>query len=672
MADLSNLSDDELRALYNATPPAAPSLSTMSDADLKKLYNSLPPANPPVAGREQTVATGNPVTDIPRMVGTAGTELLASGAALPRTIAKGVDWASSWIPGVHTNVDQWLGSFHHPANPQYSLFPDYQTAHDVFFGNAGGGPNVEFAPQTAGQQAALDATRGVMGGVMGGPEAVLPSAAGAVTAGAASRAFPNHPLLAAMLGFIPGAWFGKQLQNIPQRIGAAVTNANPSEPYGAFTRQGLPTNLAGTSTGDPGLLAAEKMAARMPGSEAAISEARSNLLNAWQERLDQVANRLGNASTAQEAGISLQNEALKWLRDFKQKTGQLWQNFYTKVPQTTPVPVTNYQATLTKLLGTFPGAQETAGVLRPATIKSLSDALGVDLAGGDSLPWEAVKNIRTAIGEKLENPSTVADTSQAALRQLYGALTRDMEGGAASVGADALSAFHRANAATAAGHDLLENHLNPILKATNPEEATRQAMSQARLGGSRLGAVTFNLPGASGDLASYALRNAATANESPSALANALLGRRPVFSPEAKAVLFPDAGTQADISDLATVGRAMQPVERDLANSPTATHQARGIGRLLTAIELGREGHELGGWPGRVGGMALGYMSPNVMGRAAQATALNPWLSALYGRAIPLEGRSPSLLARSLLAPMLTQQPANAAGVPAIAANSGQ
>lgn len=689
-ADLSSLTDAQLQAMYgggSAAPgaPAAPAnpLASMSDADLQALHDRL--TNVQGEGRISDVPSGNLATDIPRYLGTATANVIAGAASLPRTVAQGVDWlgnkAGSLVGYQPPSAENALASIPSPGNPGYPLFPDFQTARDVALRGMGA---TEIVPQTFGERRALDATTGAIGGMLGGPAAVIPSAAGSAVAGTLAESFPNHPLAAAMLGLPVGAFAGKTLMSAPQRVGAMLADTGATEPYGAFTRQGLPTDLAGTATGSPGLLWAEKIAARMPGSEATLGDARSNLLNAWQDRLENVAASMGTASTPQEVGTSLQGAARDWLSNFKDSTGKLWQDFYTKVPQDTPIETTNYKGALDNVLGNFAGAPASGGVLQPGTVKSLSDALGVDLKSGTTLPWEAVKNIRSSIGEKIENPQTVADTSQAALRQIYGGLTRDMETGAGNVSPDALSSFYRANSATAAGHDLLDNYLNPVLKAQTPEQATQYAFGQARQGGTRLGALTFNLPSAAGDMSGYALRTLGgttpeaplvpneMAGGRPSALATALMGRKPAMSPEAQAVLFPNAGTQADISDLATAAKAMQPAEKDLANSPTATHQMRGLGRLITAIELSKEGGELAGTPGRVAGFAGGFMAPNIMGRAAQATALNPYLSSLYGRDIPMQPASPSLLARTMMAPALSQPiPRPALMAPATSASSG-
>ena len=93
----------------------------------------------------------------------------------------------------------------------------------------------------------------------------------------------------------------------------------------------------------------------------------------------------------------------------------------------------------------------------------------------------------------------------------------------------------------------------------------------------------------------------------------------------------------------------MMPVEKDLANSPTATHQTRGIGRLLTAVELAKQGREYAGAPGAVAGFGLGLAAPSIGGRAAQVIGLNPMLSRFYGRTLPIDLTPPSLTNRLMI-----------------------
>lgn len=664
MTSLSTMSDADLQAMYGAQPSP---LGGMSDADLQAAYASAHPAAGP---------SGSIMTDAGRQIGTAAANAGAALLSAPRSVAQGIDWLGNKA-GVNVGADAALAGMKDPTGSGQPAFPDFQSARNMAFNTTGG---TEYQPSTWAGRRTQDALTGGMLGATGGLAAIPAAMGGAATAGAASEAFPTHPLAAAMLGFIPGATAANGLISAPQRIGAALMSAPNVEPYAAFDRLGLPTQLSGTTTGEPGLVYAEKLAARMPGSETAVAHARDNLVSSWQDKLNDVANGMGSASTPQELGASLQGAAGNWLNDFKTNTGQLWNDFYSKVPGDTPVDVSGYRDALDKVNGNFAGAPASGAVLQPGTARNLSGALASDVQTGSPtlpapavLPWDAVKNIRSAIGEKLANPQLVSDMPQAALKQIYGGLTNDMKAGAGGVSQDALDAFNTANTATATGHTLLDDHIGPILQATTPEQAAQYAMGQARTGGTRLNALVTNLPSAAGDLGSYALRTAATNIESPTALATALTGRRPVLSPEAQAALFPNSATQQNIADLASTGRAMQPLEKDLANSPTATHQARGPGRLIAALELARQGHELAGIPGAAAGAGMGLWAPNVAGKVAQATALNPMLSALYGRQIPLAPTKPSMLARALMAPAVAPQlgaPGYVVPAPATSANS--
>lgn len=674
MADLSAISDADLLALkQGAAPPPASPFGHLSDADILAAAQQHPAAGP----------SGDAATDIGRRIGTGAATAAAGFLSLPNTVAQGVDYLGNMATrGGNKDVDGkgWVqrGIESIPSgNGTDPLFPDFQTAKNMAFHTTGG---TEYLPATWAGRRTQDVINGVMAGgpaalATAGPRAAmssLPAIAGAsATGGQAAEMFPNHPMAAALLGSIPGMALGQAAMNAPQRIGAMVGGGANAEPYGAFARLGLPTDLTGTTTGSPGLSYAEKFAARMPGSEGAVAEARSKLVDSWQSKMNDVANGLGTATTPQEAGASLQGAASNWLDQFKNQQAARWGLFKTLVPDSTPVPVPGFRSSLNDVLHDFGGADNLAKVLQPQLASSLKDALGKDLSGGAALPWQSVQSVRTALGEMLENPQPIEGMSKAAVKRLYGGLSDDMQSAATAAGPQAEAAFRQASDVTRTGHDILDNHVAPILNAASPEQAAQFALAQARQGGTRLQGVLTNLPSAAGDLRSYALRNAATSIESPTSMATALTGRKPIYSPEAQSALFGDPAVQQQVADLTATGNAMKPFEKDLANSPTATHQTRGLGRLLAAVELAKQGHELAGMPGAVAGGAAGLFAPNVMGRAAQATALNPYLAALYGKKIPYPAQQPSLMTRTLMAPALTPRIAAPAGVPATSANSG-
>ena len=623
---------------------------------------ALPPGFTVDPGHAVAGPTGNWWLDQARNVGSAA---LDAGNAIVSPIVNAAT-SPAWKKTVEA-IPSATGAAA-PATPEQARDNAYKTV-----------GLTEYEPQTeTGRMYRSGLTAALATAATGQPAAAPVAFGGGMTSQLGHDLAPaGYEKYGEMAGFIPGAIAGQAAMNVPQRLGAALTGTGTvSEPYGAFQRQGLPTNLAGTATGEAGPVWAEKFAARMPGSESAIADARGNLVDAWQNRFDQIAGRIGTAGTAQEAGTSLQSAAANWVDQFKNQQAARWGLFDTLVPPSSQIGVSNFRGALNDVLQDFGGANNLAKVLQPQLAANLKGALGADLNGGTTLPWQAVQSVRTALGAMLENPQPIEGMGKSAIKRLYAGLSQDMENGANAAGQQAATAFRQANAVTRTGHDILDNFVNPIIQAETPEKAAQWALAQARLGGTRVAGVAQNLPSAAGDLSSYALRNAAGNgdNPSPTALATALTGRKPAFSPEAAQALFSNPQDAADITDMATAGKAMQPFEKDLANSPTATHAARGVGRLVTALEMSKEGGELAGMPGRIAGFGAGFMAPNIAGRLAQATALNPYLAALYGRNIPVPAPAINapLMARALMArgvqPQLPQPGVPLA--PATSANS--
>ena len=267
---------------------------------------------------------------------TAAANAMGGLLSFPHLPAQAIDWLGSKA-GVDVGADKALSAVRDFSNPDRTLVPDFLTARNMAFNTTGG---TEYRFQTwLGRRGMDAATAGIMS--VADP-AAIPAAMGAgASGGAAAEAFPNHPVLASMVGGLPGGMMATGLFNTGQRLGSAVLNTCTVREFWGFSGgQRLPTKSgAGTTTGDPGLLWAEKWAARMPGSEKPMADARGDLLNKWQDRLGQVADTMGSSTTAAQVGQVLQSDAQNWLINFKNGTKQLWQDFHTKVPDATPTPV---------------------------------------------------------------------------------------------------------------------------------------------------------------------------------------------------------------------------------------------------------------------------------------------------------------------------------------------
>jgi hypothetical protein len=80
-----------------------------------------------------------------------------------------------------------------------------------------------------------------------------------------------------------------------------------------------------------------------------------------------------------------------------------------------------------------------------------ADLVNDAIKEADGLTYAGVKDLRTSIGELMKSPSLVSsDMSQSELKQIYGALTRDLKKSVSNAGGDdAIKAFEKANSFSA-------------------------------------------------------------------------------------------------------------------------------------------------------------------------------------------------------------------------------
>jgi hypothetical protein len=91
-----------------------------------------------------------------------------------------------------------------------------------------------------------------------------------------------------------------------------------------------------------------------------------------------------------------------------------------------------------------------------------------------SMPYEAIKLLRTAIGERLDPNSMTPDMNRQQLKGLYAALSEDIGAYAKQLGPKAEQAFNRANMFTRGKHDRIDTYLQEIMDK-KPYEAFRYA-----------------------------------------------------------------------------------------------------------------------------------------------------------------------------------------------------
>lgn len=98
----------------------------------------------------------------------------------------------------------------------------------------------------------------------------------------------------------------------------------------------------------------------------------------------------------------------------------------------------------------------------------------------DGLTYDGIKGLRTRIGEMLDNPGLMPEgTSQSELRQIYGALSDDLQSAVKAAGGDrALTMFRRANAFNRVASERRKN-LERLVGAKNDEGVLERILATA-------------------------------------------------------------------------------------------------------------------------------------------------------------------------------------------------
>lgn len=315
--------------------------------------------------------------------------------------------------------------------------------------------------------------------------------------------------------------------------------------------------------------------------------------------LQQMANSFNRNASAEKAGRAIERGVETFGRNVGAQKRALYWQADRFIPESTPVGLSNTMQAVQKLTTPNPGAAATTGSLVNPRIAALQQNLAADLqAGNGQIPYAALKRIRTGIGEQISDYSLSPETPTRELKQLYAALSRDMESAAQAQGPQAVAAARRANNYTRAAADRLEQVQRVIDRNGGGEAVYNAAMSGTRDGGTTLRSVMQSLPkegqeavtGAVIKRMGLATPGAQDATGEAFSAANFLTNWNRV-SPEAKRALFDRHGPQfsRDMDRIARVADNIKSGSQVFANpSGTAnraaamTYGAALVGSLFT------------------------------------------------------------------------------------------
>lgn len=352
--------------------------------------------------------------------------------------------------------------------------------------------------------------------------------------------------------------------------------------------------------------------------------------------VERAANRLSPAQGAERGGkavVSGITGPSGFMSRFKAESGRLYDEVQKLLPPDTKVPAQATQLALAELTTPIHGAANTSGLLMNPKVAGIAKAFGDDLAAnGGTLPYEAVKRLRSQIGELIGDSALSPDTPTRQLRRLYGAMSDDLSQAAVATGdARVIQAANRANNYYRAGMQRVDDIERVVDRAGGPEAVYKALFNNSREGGSTLRKVMQSLDGqAQRDLAATTLRRLGKANPS----AQDELGE--VFSPEtyltnwsrmapeAKRALFDrfGPGFSKDLDAIAAASARIRATNQTLPN-PSGSAVVAGQTTAFGALAYGAATLN----PSVIGTAATGLALSNLGARALTNPKVVKWLA---------------------------------------------
>lgn len=405
-----------------------------------------------------------------------------------------------------------------------------------------------------------------------------------------------------------------------------------------FEEAGAGTPTVGQATQGRGARAVESGLSKTPGAAGRVIAKAEAEAAGLGDKVDDMATTLSPTSGAAPAGREIRAGLGRFADNFKAKAGTLYDELDTHIAPDSQVQVGNTAQVLDELTALKPGAEALSGAMVNPKIAGWKAALSKDAQNG-ALPYAAIKDLRSKVGELLSDSGLVADAPRAQLKKVYSALTADMTEAARVAGPEAEKALTRANSYYAAGMKRIDDVLDPILKKTDPEDIFKAATSGTSEGATTLRGVMKSLPEESRKIVA-----ATTLRRLGRAVASKQDELGEVFSPEtfltnwnklhgdAKTALFsnlPD-GMRSDLDKIARVASNLRDGSKVFAN-PSGTAQAAAnqftAGAAVISLITGNLGTAAA-----IGGAVAGS---NVLARVMTSPITVKWLA--KATSVPVE-----------------------------------
>lgn len=411
----------------------------------------------------------------------------------------------------------------------------------------------------------------------------------------------------------------------------------------AFRATGA-TPSVGQAAGNRRLQGAESLLAGAPTSAGVMSRFAERQAQSIGGGLQNKAEGLFRNASGERAGKAIERGVGDFADNIAATRSKLYAAADVLIPTHTQVPLSNTRATLSALTAIPAGASATGAKFVNPQIKALAADIERDLAASRTagpmgtlaptqggIPYETVRAIRTRLGKELSDFSLSTDRPTAQLKELYGALSRDIEQTAAQQGPAAAQAAKRASNFYKLSADRLDELQRVVDKNGGSEKVFNAVMAGTRDGGSTLRAVMQSLPKEGRRaLTGAVIKRMGLANPGMQDAAGEAFSAQTFLtnwnkvSPEAKRALFDRHGPQfaASMDRVAQVAENIRNGSRVFANPSGTANRAAAYGYAISLLgSLGT------GQVGTFGGLAAGGVGANVLARAFTNPAFVNWLA---------------------------------------------
>lgn len=355
----------------------------------------------------------------------------------------------------------------------------------------------------------------------------------------------------------------------------------------------VPSAATATRNGTIDML--ESLVSKAPGGFTVVRNAVSKAIESTKSKIDETVRNLAKGSVdATKVGRTVRGgieDADGFISRFNARAGQL----YDAIPiaADSPAAMTNTVAKLQELTRAIPGAEKTTARLTNQALSGMRDDLIADIGETGALPFEALKRLRSMVGERIANTSLIDSVSKGEWKQLYGALSEDIKAAASAAGPDARKAFDRAGAFWKAGTTRVDDILQPLINKNVPEDVARSIELGGKKGPTRLLAIRRSLTPAQWKVvAAQALSDMGAPqaskgiDESLGFSFDSFLTRWNNLDDKTLDALFGNMGTlKADLDSLVRVARSMRESSQAFAN-PSGTAGAS-VGQVMLFSSLG-------------------------------------------------------------------------------------